>query len=200
MKKSDVIQIRDQIVGEALELVVFDGWVWECVLQAGEACGHSADVVLAVFPEKIADALDHFADMADRAMLDRLGHVDAESMRVRDRVWVAVMARFTYLNEYREAERLALRYWMSPVRKGKALKILWRTCDRIWVFAGDEATDYNHYTKRGLLAGVIGTTSLVWLNDESDDLAVTERFLERRIENVLRIGGTVGKILGRVTK
>jgi hypothetical protein len=32
---------------------------------------------------------------------------------------------------------------------------------------GDNATDFNFYTKRALLAGVYSTTVLYWLNDKS---------------------------------
>ena len=45
-----------------------------------------------------------------------------------------------------------------------------------------------------LLSGVLGTTTLTWLNDDSDDLVVTQEFLDRRIENVMQLGRFLGKI------
>ena len=45
----------------------------------------------------------------------------------------------------------------------------------------------------GLLAGVLTSTALFWLNDRSDDLTPTWAFLDRRIENVLRVGKIVGR-------
>ncbi len=200
MDQSDIIDIRDAIVRAALEHVPFDGWVWDAVVRGAEEAGHSADVARAVFPDLIVDVLDHFADMADRAMLEVLRNLEPNDLRVRDRVYEAVMARFEFLSHHREAERLALRYWMVPSRKPRGLKILWRTCDRIWQWAGDESQDYNRYSKRGLLAGVIVATSLAWINDETDEMVVTRGFLRRRIENVLHIGGTIGKILGKIKR
>ncbi len=59
--------------------------------------------------------------------------------------------------------------------------------DDIWFAAGDRSTDWNFYSKRGLLAGVFSSTLLVWLNDDSEGLAETRAFLDRRIGNVMQI-------------
>jgi len=71
----------------------------------------------------------------------------------------------------------------------------WRTADVIWTWAGDTSDDYNKYTKRGLLSGVIASTMTYWLQDQSDDLVKTRDFLNNRIENVLFVGKNVGKIV-----
>jgi len=90
-----------------------------------------------------------------------------------------------------------LSYWTMPPRGVRAGGVVWRTADRIWDWAGDTATDYNRYTKRALLCGVIGSTTLAWLGDGSGDMTATRAFLSRRIENVMQIGKFVGKIKGR---
>ena len=61
--------------------------------------------------------------------------------------------------------------------------------------AGDRATDYNYYTKRLLLAGVLSSTTLFWLNDRSEGHEATWAFLERRIDEVLKVGGRLGKTM-----
>ena len=65
--------------------------------------------------------------------------------------------------------------------------LAWRSADRIWRLAGDTATDFNHYSKRALLIGVYASTTLVFLDDQSDGLADTRAFLDRRIGDVMRI-------------
>ena len=131
--------------------------------------------------------------LADRWMLARLKDIDPESLRVRDRVRVAVLARFRALYQYREATRQSNTFWIVPTRARRAGKITWRTADRIWDWAGDTATDYNHYTKRALLCGVLVSTALAWVNDDSLGMAETESFLDRRIDGVMTIGKAVGK-------
>ena len=56
----------------------------------------------------------------------------------------------------------------------------------MWRAAGDTATDYNHYTKRGMLAGVYAATMTVFLDDSSEGQADTRAFLARRIEGIMR--------------
>lgn len=193
MNKEKIIRIRDEILTAALPHVPFDGWSWEGIEAASLEAGHTKPIAQAVFPERLTGALDAFSDMADRAMLAALAGLNPEEMRVRDRVRRALLARYEFLSPYKEAVRLSLAFWMMPLRKIRAARIVWRTADRIWDWAGDQATDYNRYTKRGLLSGVIASTTLAWLEDKSPDMRETKEFLDRRIENVMQAGKFVGR-------
>lgn len=66
--------------------------------------------------------------------------------------------------------------------------------DDVWHAAGDKSTDYNWYTKRGLLAGVYTATELYMLTDYSPEFADTWDVLDRRLQDVM----TIGKLLGQV--
>ena len=57
----------------------------------------------------------------------------------------------------------------------------------MWYAAGDRSANFGFYTKRGLLAGVFSTTLIYWLDDVSDDCEGTWSFLDRRINDVMRI-------------
>ena len=70
--------------------------------------------------------------------------------------------------------------------------------DSIWYAAGDRSTDYNYYTKRLLLAGVYSSTLVFWLNDRSEGGAASWAFLDRRIDEVMKVGGYLGKTVGRL--
>ena len=67
------------------------------------------------------------------------------------------------------------------------MRLTWRTVDAIWYAAGDNASDFNYYTKRGLLTPVYTTTVLYWLGDDSEGSANTWTYLERRIADVMKI-------------
>ena len=195
MNKEQVIQTRDDIINAALPNVVFDGWRWDMVENAAIQAGFDPNIASAVFPDKMLDVLSAFSDMADRGMLELLAGQNPEDMRVRDRIRAGVMARFTYLQPQREAVRETLGFWAVPTRKPRAAKIVWRSADHIWNWAGDDAKDYNRYTKRGLLSGILVSTMLVWIDDDSPDLRVTQEFLDRRIDNVLFVGQTLGRFM-----
>lgn len=194
MNQDDVLKIRDEILEAALPNVPFDGWTMEVVSRGAEEAGHSDNTLRAVFPSGLIDVLDGFADLADRKMLAALEGIDPEGLRVRDRIREALLARYAWLEPHKEALRESLRFWMFPTRKPRAIKITWRLADRIWDWAGDLSNDYNHYTKRGLLSGVIVSTTLHFMNDASENLETTKAFLDRRIENVMQLGKVISKV------
>lgn len=192
--RNSMLDIRDRILEAGLPDVPFDGWTWDVIERAAVNAGYEKAMACSVFPGGLSDALDHFSALADRRMLERLAAIDPETLRIRDRIHMAVMARLRVLYPWRDAVRQATSYWAMPARIGRGGRIMWRTADSIWDWAGDTATDYNHYTKRTLLCGVIASTMLVWLDDDSHGMSETEAFLGRRINNVLRVGKAMGKM------
>ncbi len=193
MNKQDVTKIQDEILYEVLPHVVFDGWHWDVVLRAAADAGHSQPTTRAVFPAGLIDVLDSFADLADRKMLERLTEQTPDDMRVRDRIHAALIARYTFLQPYKDALRQSIQYWALPTRKLRAAKIVWRSADLIWNWAGDNARDYNRYTKRGLLSGILISSSLYWVNDKSESMDSLESFIDRRIQNVMQFGKIIKK-------
>lgn len=185
--------IKDKIIESALPDIPFDGWTADVLERAAVAAGYEPAMITAVFPKGVKDAVIYFSHWADRQMLDALKKTNPVSLKVRERIALAVRMRFERLEPFREAERLAIAYWMRPFRKFEGARLVWKTADAIWDWAGDTSTDYNRYTKRGLLSGVLTATAFFWLNDQSAGRADSWAFLDRRIENVL----SVGKIVGR---
>ena len=94
---------------------------------------------------------------------------------------------------YKGAVQTLTQYWGKPWTGLKAGKAIWSTVDNIWNWAGDTSTDYNHYTKRSLLSGVLASTYLYWVSEDDPDLQKTQGFLARRIENVMQLGKVIGR-------
>ncbi|MCB1556531.1 MAG: COQ9 family protein [Alphaproteobacteria bacterium] len=191
----DITVLRDSLIEAALPNVAFDGWTWLLLENAACSCGYEKGMARAAFPVGISEAVSHFSDLYDRRMLTALDHIDPAMLRVRERVALAAKTRMKCLHPHKDAVRMALSYWILPPREARAAQALWATADRIWRWAGDTATDYNRYTKRSLLCGVLATTTLAWLNENDDpDHQKTDAFLDRRIENVMQIGKLFGTI------
>lgn len=190
------LAIKNAIIEAALPNAPFDGWTQKMLEDSAVAAGYKKEMVTSVFPQGVKDALIHLSHWADLQMMAILKAANPVSMRVRDRIALGVRTRLGVLEGHKEAERLALSYWMRPFRKIEGAKLVWKTADMIWDWAGDTATDYNRYTKRSLLCGVIISTTLFWLSDTSENHQDTDAFLDRRIDNVL----SIGKIAGRFKK
>jgi ubiquinone biosynthesis protein COQ9 len=184
---------RDAIIRAALPNVAFDGWSRELLAEAAANAGF-ADEVPRLFPGGRKDAVAHFMDMADRAMVADLKAQDLSALKIRIRVTLGVRLRLERWTHHREAVRRALALSPHPAFAGKVLKNWYTVVDTIWRAAGDQSVDFNFYTKRGLLAAVYGSTVLFWLNDRSEGCSATWDFLDRRIEDVMQVPKIQAKI------
>lgn len=178
---------EDRILEAVLPLVPFHGWKKETVLRAARGLGYDKDDVKEAFPSGTWDLLRHFSDWIDRKMLEKLPLEPDIDSKIRDRIKDAVMVRFEVMLPYKEAVRLSRSFWMMPVQSLDRGKALWSTADKIWNWAGDDSQDYNFYTKRGSLSAIIAATIFAWFKDDSKDLSYTGEFLERRIDELLRV-------------
>jgi len=188
--------IRDVIIEKALAHVPFDGWSLTALAAGARDAGLDAARAELAFPGGPVEAVRHFSHWLDRRMMATLAAQDLDAMKVRARIATAVMARLDLALPHREAVRRSLTLLALPHNAPVAAQLLYRTVDAMWHAAGDTATDFNFYTKRGLLAGVVSATTLYWLNDASENQADTRQFLDRRIGEVMQIP----KALGRVGK
>ena len=130
--------------------------------------------------------IDAWFDAIDRGMATAFPLEKVESMKIRERIAGLVMYRLEVINPHKEALRRALAILAQPQNLALAGRLGWRAADRMWRIAGDKATDFNHYSKRAILMGVYGSTSLVYLDDGSEDLVATRAFLARRIDDVMK--------------
>jgi ubiquinone biosynthesis protein COQ9 len=98
-----------------------------------------------------------------------------------------VRARIEVLLAHKQAVRRAAAFLALPQNAAMATRLTLRSVDAMWRAAGDRATDFSYYTKRVMLSGVYGATLLYWLSDSSEGNEATWRFLDHRIEDVMRI-------------
>jgi ubiquinone biosynthesis protein COQ9 len=168
----------------------FDGWGDKALGMAAAALGVPASRARLCFPKGAPEMVDAWFDSIDRAMAEAFPLERIEAMRIRDRIRDLVMFRIERIDPEKEALRRALAILAQPQNLPLAARLGWRAADRMWRIAGDRATDFNHYSKRAILMGVYGSTQLVYMDDDSDGLAATRAFLNRRIEDVMRIEKT----------
>jgi ubiquinone biosynthesis protein COQ9 len=193
----DNLQMRDALLLAMLPHVPFDGWTATALRRGAAEAGIDLAGTGEAFPRGAADMVEHFSDWSDRRMLQALEEMDLPSMRGTERVRTAVRVRLREAEPHREAVRRSLVVLAMPQNALLGAKLLYRTVDAIWHAAGDTATDWNFYSKRGLLAGVFSATVLYWLNDRSEDNAETWDFLDRRLRDVATFGKATGKLKER---
>jgi ubiquinone biosynthesis protein COQ9 len=180
-------RLRETLLLAALPHVPFDGWSQKALTAGARDAGIDPALAADAFPGGASEMIELFNQWADRRAVAELEAADLGALKVRQRIALGVRRRIEANAAYREAIRLGLAHLTLPQNMPLATKVLYRTVDALWYAAGDTATDFNFYTKRGLLAGVYGATVLYWLNDKSPGSADSWAFLERRIADVMRI-------------
>ena len=110
---------------------------------------------------------------------------------MRDKIRRGVAARVEAAFEDEAAVRAATRFLSHPSHAGLAGRLVWESADALWRFAGDQAADFNHYSKRAILSTVLTSTLAVRLSAGED---AARRHLDARIDGVM----TFEKLKSRV--
>jgi ubiquinone biosynthesis protein COQ9 len=175
---------RDRLLEAILPDVPFDGWTRGVIAAAAARTDLDA---AALFPNGPRDAVAWFGRWADAKTAAVLDANKLARLKIRERIALGVTTRLDILLPHREAVRRALTLLSMPRHLPLAARLLYGTVDTIWRAAGDTSTDFNFYSKRGLLAGVYAATTFYWLDDRSPNAEATVAFLDRRLAEVLAI-------------
>ncbi|MFC5739488.1 COQ9 family protein [Sinirhodobacter huangdaonensis] len=189
----DVVRMRAELLAAIEPHVPFDGWSEPAFRQAVADLGADPALARLVCPRGAVDLAVAYHRAADRAMVAALTDADLSGMKFRDKVAHAVTLRLGLVDP--ELVRRAASLFALPQYAATGARLVWETADAIWRALGDESADYNWYSKRMTLSGVISSTVLFWLGDESEGLAETRAFLDRRIADVMQFEKVKGAVI-----
>ncbi len=179
-------ELRLALAPAVAEAAMFDGWTGEAVRNAADMRGADPDVAALAFKGGAMEMIAAWIETVDLAMAAALPPETLAAMKIRERVRSLVQFRLDAMAGLEESLRRALAIMAMPQNAARALKLGWSSADTMWRLAGDTATDYNHYTKRAILASLYAATLAVFVEDDSEDKAETRAFLDRRIEGVMK--------------
>ncbi len=179
-------ELRLALAPAIAEAAVFDGWSDEALVMAAEQLGADADVARLAFKGGALDMIFAWIEAVDMAMAAAFPEDVVAEMKIRERIRALVQFRLDAVAGQEEALRRAIAIMAMPQNVARSTRRGWHSADLMWRLAGDTATDYNHYTKRAILASIYAATLAVFVDDESEDKAETRAFLDRRIEGVMK--------------
>ena len=177
---------KQAVLDAALRRAPLEGFTERMLSEAGRDADIAAEMLAHLFPEGPASLVAFFSEETDAEMEKRLAKKKLSGLKVRERIAAAVLARIDALRPHKEAARRAAAFLMLPMNAALGARLVYQTVDAMWRAAGDTSTDFNFYTKRGILAGVYSATLMRWFTDASADESQTREFLAARIENVMQ--------------
>ena len=173
---------EQQVLDQALRLVPHEGWTSRMTRLAGQAAGLSAGETELLLPQGAADLAALLSRRHDAKALEALSALDPTKLKIRERIARGVEARIAAAMADEPAVRRLNGWFALPQNMGLGARMAWESADRIWRWAGDVATDENHYSKRVLLAGILSGALAIRLSSGAE---ASKTFTDRRIENVM---------------
>ena len=180
-------ELRDRLADAVTAEAAFEGWSRAALAAAGRELGLPEGEADRLFPGGPLQVLAHVSALADRRTVTDMEAESIAGLKIRDRIKAGVRLRLERHAGGREPARRALALLAMPFNGALAMRLAYRTVDALWYAAGDTSTDFNFYTKRATLAGVYSSTLLYWLADRSTGGEATWAFLDRRLDDVMKI-------------
>lgn len=175
-------QMEQTVLDAAVRHAPRTGWNGRMVRAACEELGLSVGDEELLFPNGARDLAALLSRRHDDRAMAALADVDPATLKIRERIARAVSARMEAGAGDMEATRRCAAFLALPTNTDLGLQLAWETADLLWRWAGDTATDWNHYSKRAILSGIlIPSLTMRWF----DGKEAAEAFVARRIDNVM---------------
>jgi ubiquinone biosynthesis protein COQ9 len=178
-----------QLLAEHLKPV---GYSKELFSHINDTCGFSKNYYLVLFPGGAADIAKYFEDWQDQQMLEFLLSREKPA-KIREQIAAALIYRIINIVP-KDAAFAQSSFFLMPENIIDGNAAAWQTCDHIWRYAGDKSTDFNHYTKRGLLFSVYLAAKTYYFADESEGYEKTKIFIKDALDNIINIASLKNKV------
>jgi ubiquinone biosynthesis protein COQ9 len=185
----DIKQLKNDVLFSIIEILPYEAFDINIISKACKNIGLQSEYANLLFPNGRAEFLEVFRDYIDEIMVERIKNELGEVKSITSRIFESLKIRFEILDKYKIIIPKIITFYSMPWNHLKLYPYTWKSMNLIWRNAGnDKSTDFNYYTKRGLLTGVYWATLLYWLSDESTNYESTHDFLSRKLILIGKVG------------
>ena len=174
--------MEQTVLDAAIQRAPRFGWNSRLVRAACEAEGLSRGDEELLLPNGPRDLAALLSRRHDAMTLEALKATPPETLKIRERIAKGVSARIEAGTAHLEATKRCAAFLALPTNADLGLSLAWESADVVWRWAGDTATDWNHYSKRAILSGILIPALTMRLFDGPEAAGA---FVAARIENVM---------------
>lgn len=167
---------KDKFITTLVPIASKLGWNIDSMEETSVKLGLDPNYYQIIFDGGIDEIKDYYDNFLDQIMIEKLSKLETPS-KIREKIALALKIRIR-LNE-----------GFDP-----SLKSAWRTCDNIWRYTGDISTDFNHYTKRGLLTPVYLSSLKFYRNDKSENQIGTDQYITSSLDKIIKVFSIKSKL------
>ena len=182
---------HDAILSRALNRVPEYGFTEQALSLGAKDAGY-LEVSTQLFPRGVYDLIKYYLVSQRLALKTLVQFPENSKLGIGKKVRVLTLERL-------RANKDIIHHWQGAVgcmslleNIPASLRELNALVDEIWYLAGDTSVDTSWYTKRASLAAIYSSSELFMTTDTSKDFKDTEEFVDRRMQDVQKVGGTLG--------
>ena len=183
---------RIKLFKEFARLLETGSWSDELIYKAEANCGFTTGYHHIIFADGKTQMLQEFESWQDEMLLHKLKKIE-KPKKIREQIALALEIRIMEV----VSKIVALNnsaFFMIPTNILAGSESACHTCDLIWKYAGDKSTDFNYYTKRGLLLPVYLSARAFYFADDSKNHQATREFIKNALDNIINIASFKNKI------
>lgn len=188
---------KAEITNKFIESLLFEGWSQKTLEKAIEAAGVDKNQMAILYPGGIAEFTQEFIDECNKQALQIAAEPSFIKLKTQEKVRELIFARIkTYHFKLQNLEALKkfMAFNVKPFQVGDSLKNIYDFSSDVWYAIGDKSTDFSFYTKRLSLSLIYSKSMLYSLNDKSENLQSTQKFIQNSIDGLMKINKLKAKI------
>lgn len=160
-------------------------WSIELINEAEKQSNLETNYHKLLFTNGQTQLIQEFENWLDTEMLAALEKIE-KPKKIREQIALALETRIINI----VPKNVTLKnssFFLVPTNIIAGNESACQTCDLIWKYAGDKSTDFNYYTKRGLLLPVYLSAKTFYVADNSKDYEKTKEFIKNALDNIINI-------------
>ena len=190
---------KEKLLLEFINNVIFEGFSINTLRSVSLQIFKDINYHLVLFPGGLAEIAEYYEQYALTRLMKQLEET-TEIKSITKKIETALIYKVIKSNFAKDFLAEITKFYLRPQNTPISIKASWNISDAIWQFAGDKSTNYNYYTKRGLLFSVYNTSILYYLKDDSDDHTKTEEFIKNSLAKIASIGLVKAKVKSLLPK
>lgn len=167
-------------------------WSIELINEAEKEIKFDTNYHKLLFPGGLVQLVQEFENWLDVEMLDVLNKLE-KPKKIREQIALALETRIINI----VPKNVILKnssFFLIPSNILAGNESACQTCDLIWKYAGDKSTDFNYYTKRGLLLPVYLSAKTFYVADNSANHEKTKEFIKNALDNIINIASFKNRV------
>lgn len=196
----DSVENQQKILHHFLELCCLEGWSSKTLEAAFVKADIDVKFVNLIFANGASDVADLFVRNIDEKMIREVEKIDLSQMKISDKIKALIKIRLNLNLPYQQQIKKLISFYSQPSNAIYGFKNIYHSADLMWKLIGDNATDFNFYSKRIILSKVYIRVLFCFARDDSANHQKTFDLLDSQIKKVVQFTAFKFKLKNSINK